>query len=1270
MEHEAVGEAIVVVREETAGQKRLVAYVVANGTTELSSAGLRGSLQEKLPEYMVPAAFVQLDELPLTANGKVDRRALPLPETVSAPLDGNSAAPQTPVEELLVGIWSEVLGVEQVGRDDNFFELGGHSLLATQVLARVRHAFHVELPLRAVFEAATPARLAAVVEAATGVGIAQAAGMPPVVPVSREAALPLSFAQQRLWFLDQFEPGSAAYNVPAAVRLTGNLDIPALERSLNEVVRRHEALRTTFATRDGQPVQIIAESMQLPLLVLDLSNLGIEERAQEVSRLTQAEALRPFDLSAGPLLRTTLLRLSADEHVALLTMHHIVSDGWSMSVFLREVAALYEAFLTGREPPLKALPIQYADYAVWQREWLTGEVLETQLSYWREQLAGAAPLLNLPTDHPRPLVQTYRGASELFAVPESLVEALRKLSKREGVTLFMTLLAAFKTLLYRYTNQQDILVGTGIGSRGDMETENLIGIFVNMLVLRTDLSRDPRFNELLQRVREVTLGAYAHQDIPFERLVEELHPERGMSHTPFFQVMLLLQNAPAVELGLPGLSLSLSGVETNISKYDLVIELKEEQAGISGRVEYSTDLFEAETIQRLLGHFKTLLESIAADPEQRLSALPLLTETERLQVLSEWNETDSDYPVQGAIHELFEAQVERTPDAVAVVYEGDELTYRELNRRANQLAHYLRKKGVKPESRVAICVERSLEMVVGLLGILKAGGAYVPSDPSYPKERLAFVLQDAEATLLLTQQRLVDDLPEHKAEVVLLDADREAIAAESEDQPSSHVTPDNVAYVIYTSGSTGRPKGVLGLHRGAVNRFHWMWETYPFEAGEICCQKTSLGFLDSLWEIFGTMLRGVRTVIIPDEAVKDPHLLVEKLAANQVTRIVLVPSLLRVLLDTFTDLESRVPKLKYWVTSGEALPFELFERFRQNMPGAVLLNLYGSSEISADCTWYDLSGGTPDEVVPIGKPIANTQIYLLDAHLNPVPVGIYGTLHVGGEGLARGYLDRPELTAERFIPNPFSDEPGARLYDMGDLVRWRPDHNLEYGGRTDHQVKIRGFRIELGEVEAMLGSHPQISEAVVVAREDAPGEKRLVAYAVAEPGQALDINELRDFLKEKLPEYMLPSIFMELETLPLTPSGKLNRLALPAPTGLRPSLTATYEPPQTSIEKEITTIWIELLQLEQVGVNDNFFDLGGHSLMATQVMSRVRTNFNVEVRLRDFFMKPTVRHLSVLVEEALLAKTDTARVEELMSMLEGLDDDEAQRILTLKEETR
>ncbi|MBV9124651.1 MAG: amino acid adenylation domain-containing protein, partial [Planctomycetes bacterium] len=1226
-QHPAVREAVVLAREDVPGDRRLVAYVTARQEPALSLKELRGRLLEQLPGYMVPSAFVVLDALPLTPSGKVDRRALPAPERNRPALDREWLAPRTPVEEVLAGLWAEVLGLERVGAQDNFFELGGHSLLATQVVSRLRAAFQVELPLRFLFEAPTVAALAERIEAARRSG--QSCAGPPLRPVPRDGYLPLSFAQQRLWFLDQFEPDSSFYNIPAAIRLTGPLDVAALEQSLQELIRRHEVLRTTFAQVAGQLVQVITPTLAPPLVMEDLTSLFPAERELEVRRRAEEEARRPFDLGRGPLFRVTVLDLGAGEKVLLLTMHHIIADGWSVGVFLREMTCLYAAFTGGKPITLPPLPVQYADYAAWQRQWLTGEVLEEQLAYWKDRLAQAPAALDLPTDRPRPTVQTFRGSTQSLTLPRSLAEHLHALSRREGCTLYMTLLAAFQTLLHRYTGQEDICVGSPIAGRTRAETEGLIGCCINALVLRTDLSGDPSFRDLLARVRETALGAYAHQDLPFEKLVEELQPARDLSRSPLFQVMFILQNTPLPELDLPGLTVRPLDLPGTTAKFDLTLSLAETQQGLQAAVEYNTDLFDAGTITRLLGHFQKLLEGLAGDPGQRLSELPLLTAEEKQQLLVAWNDTATVYPEEHCLHRLVEAQVERTPDATALVFEGESLTYRELNARANRLAHHLLSLGVGPDVLVGISMERSVEMVVGLLGILKAGGAYVPLDPAYPQERLAFMLEDARLPVLLTQQRLAARLPAHQARVLCLDSDWDTIAAHAAGNLDSGVMPEHLAYVIYTSGSTGRPKGAMNTHRGICNRLLWMQQQYQLTPADVVLQKTPFSFDVSVWEFFWPLLSGATLVVARPGGHQDSAYLVRLIAAEHITVLHFVPSMLQVFLEE-KGLEA-CTALRHVMCSGEDLPYDLQQRCHLRLPGE-LHNLYGPTEAAVDVSFWQCRPNHPRGIVPIGRPIANTQLYVLDSHLRPVPVGVPGELHIGGVGLARGYLNRPELTAAKFIPNPLPEAPSPRLYRTGDRARWLPDGTIEYLGRLDHQVKIRGFRIELGEIEAVLGQHPAVREAVVLAREDEPGEKRLTAYVVAYPGAELSAATCRSFLKEKLPDYMVPSAFVFLKALPLSPNGKVDRRALPAPDRARPELERGYVAARNPVEEKLAAIFAGVLHLERVGVLDNFFDLGGHSLAVLDVLARVREVCGIDIPLREFFASPTVAGLAERVD--------------------------------------
>jgi amino acid adenylation domain-containing protein len=1043
------------------------------------------------------------------------------------------------------------------------------------------------------------------------------------LPRDGSVELPLSFAQQRLWFLDQLEPGLLAYNMLKAIRLTGPLDVAALEQSFSEIVRRHEVLRSTLPTLEGQPVLVIAPASRWTVPVVDLQGLPKADWESEVQRLATEEGQRPFDLAQGLLLRTTLLKLSEDEHVLLLTVHHIVFDGWSFDVLFRELTALYQVLSTGRPAPLPEPRIQYADFARWQREWLQGEVLEAQLSYWKRELDGRLPILELPADQPRPAVQTSRGAKQSLVVSKTVTEALKAVSRQEGVTLFMTLLAAFKTLLHRYTGQDDITVGSLTAGRTRAEIERLIGFFANTLVLRTDLSGNPTFRDLLSRVRELALEAYAHQDLPFEKLVEALQPERDMSHHPVFQVMFALQNIPRPSLELVGLTMTPLEVHSGTAMFDLSLFMAEREQGLVATFEYNTALFDASTIIRMTGHFQNLLEAVIAYPEQRISDLPLLSESEQHQLLG-WNETKADYPEEKCIHERFESQVERTPDRVAVVFEDRRLTYGELNRRANQLAQRLRSLGVGSEVLAGIYMEPSLEMVVGILGILKAGGAYVPLDPTYPRERLAFMLEDSRVSVLLTQQRLLGGLPEHRATMICLDTRWEALSRESEEKPSSGVSAENLAYVIYTSGSTGRPKGVQIPHRAGVNFLESMRGEPGLMEDDRLLSVTTLSFDIAGLELYLPLMVGASVTVASRVAASDGLRLIELLEQSNTTVMQGTPATWRLLLGAGWQGCDRLKIL----CGGEALSRELANQLLAR--SASLWNMYGPTETTIWSAIYRVGLGAGP--VPIGTPIANTQLYILDSHLHPVPVGVPGELHIGGAGLARGYLNRPELTAEKFIADPFSEEPGARLYKTGDLARYLPDGNIEILGRMDYQVKIRGFRIELGEIEAALRGHRAIREAVVSGREDTPGDKRLVAYLVADKQSLSSISELRSFLANKLPEYMVPSAFVVLDGFPQTPNGKVDRRALPAPSSLRPDLEAGYVAPQTEAERIIATVWQEMLHLERVGIHDNFFDLGGHSLLMVQVHSKLRQAFDRNISMVEMFQYPTIdslgKHLS------------------------------------------
>ena len=1040
---------------------------------------------------------------------------------------------------------------------------------------------------------------------------------------------PLSFAQQRLWFLDQLEPGSAYYNIPVRVRLRGPLRVEALERSFDQIVARHETLRTRFVQLDDQPLQFVDPPLPVPIPLTDLSHIVSAEQRAHVLRIATAEAELSFDLAQGNLMRVRLLKLDEEDHVLLMTLHHIISDWWSMGVLSQELSEFYSACCDGRSPRMPKLSWQYRDFAEWQRQWLQGEVLESELNTWRKQLAGA-PVLQLPTDKPRPALQSYRGDVYRFVVDKPTTDAVKALSWREGATPFMTLLAAFQTLLYRHSAQQDISVGTVIAGRTRAEVENLIGFFVNTLVLRTDLSGNPAFRDLLMRVREVTLNAYEHQEIPFERLVNALDPVRDLGRAPYIQSMFILQTAPLPPLEMSGLTMEAERSDTGAADFDLILEVVEAAGVWHGSLEYNTDIFEEQTIRTFAERFNRLLRAVVADPGTRIDQLPLLSSQERRRLLLEWNDTEAEFPGGRCLHELFEEQASRTPDAIAVSFESGALSYSELNRRANQLAHHLRALGVKPEMRVAICADRGLEMLVALLAVFKAGGAYVPLDPQYPAERLAFVLEDAAPVVLLTQG--------HLAKLFAGDGPRTILdltaATEWQDAPETNLasegfSPSQLAYVIYTSGSTGQPKGVMVIQRGMINHLYAKIRDLHLAPADTVAQTASLCFDISVWQFFAALLTGGRVLIVGEEEAHDPALLVDLAERLEITVLETVPSLLRAIIEKMEITGQHLPCLRWLLVTGEAFPVDLARRWEAMQATALLMNAYGPTECSDDVTHFVVRKGLHAEInpVPIGRPIANTQVYILDAHAQPVPVGVTGELCIGGAGVARGYLNRPELTAERFVADPFASDQGARMYRTGDLGRWLADGNIEFLGRNDFQVKIRGFRIELGEIEARLMEDPAVRAAAVIAREDTPGDKRLVAYYTGsgdEDGQ--DADRMRSRLSACLPEYMVPTTYMRLPALPLTPNGKLDRKALPAPDADAYS-TRSYEAPQGQLETKLAQIWAEVLKLERVGRHDDFFELGGHSLLAVTMTERMRRS-GFEVGVRSIFTAPTVASLA------------------------------------------
>jgi amino acid adenylation domain-containing protein len=1189
----------------------------------LSAESLRARLREQVPEPMVPSAFVVLEALPLTAHGKLDRAALPAPEA-----ERDFTAPRTATEARLARLWSELFPAP-VGIHDDFFLLGGHSLLAGRLLARLRETESVDLPLAAVFEHPTVARLAALLDTRS----ARDSGMalPPLVRVSREGVLPLSFQQEQVWFLLQLSPDNLAYNAQMILRLQGALDVPVLERALAEIIRRHEGLRTTYPARDGHPVQEIHAPWDVRLPVVDLGHEADSESAAK--RRIAEEVRRTFDVTRLPLVRWTLLRLAPDTHVLLHVEHHFVHDGWSAAVFLRELKVLYSAFLDGRPSPLPELPVQFADFAAWQRAWLGTPAMEAQLAYWRRRLTPLPPPVELPTDRPRSRVPSSRGEELRTELAEPLRRALKALCRREGVTLFMALRAAFVALLHRYTGLEDVCIATTVANRRAPELETLIGMMVNTVLLRTDASGDPAFSELLRRVRAVDLEAHANADVPLVELVRELHPERDAGRMPLFQVMFSFHDSPVPELTFGGLRGTTVPIGNGSAKFDLnviVIPEGEQRAGtgapedgpVAIRWEYSADLFEPETVARLTAHYHRLLEAVATAPAARLSALPLLSAEERRQVLGEWSgPRTAPLPGVASVQSAFESQARRTPDAVAVVSGGRTLTYAELDARSEQLARRLERLGVGPEVRVGLCVERSVDMLVGLLGVLKAGGAYVPLDPGFPAERLAFMARDAGTPVLVTQEALLSRL--HAGEgvrTVCLDRDAGELERGGATPVHRAVDPLSTAYVLYTSGSTGTPKGVQVPH-GAVGRFLAAMAARPgMAAGDVLVAVTTLSFDIAVLELFLPLSVGARVVVANREEATDGGRLGALLDACGATHMQATPSTWRLLLES--GWKGRRTKA---LCGGEALPRELAVALHER--GCEVWNLYGPTETTVWSTVHAVSPAPEEGVVSIGRAIPGTRACVLDARGQPVPPGVPGELYLGGEGVTRGYLGRPALTAERFVPDAFSDVPGARLYRTGDLARWRADGTLEFLGRVDQQVKLRGHRIEPGEVEAVLRQHSDVREAVTVVREDAPGDRRLVAYVV--PREApVSAAELRTFVQQRLPEYMVPAAYVSLAALPLTPNGKMDRRALPTPGRDSLGPTSTYVAPRTPDEERLAALWAELLQVERPGIHDDFFALGGHSLLAARLVSRVRAELSVGLTVRHVFDHPTVARLA------------------------------------------
>ncbi|HYR06828.1 MAG TPA: amino acid adenylation domain-containing protein [Longimicrobium sp.] len=1202
-----VGAAVVVAREDTPGDSRLVAYVTPRGEARPEPAALRQALGATLSAHMVPTEWVVLDALPLNAHGKVDRRALPAPGPSAA--GSNRATERTPAEELVADIWERILGVRP-GVHDNFFDLGGHSLRATQVVSRIREAFGAEVPLRVIFEAPTVAELAARAVAARAGGRPPA---PPLVPQPRDGDIPLSFAQQRFWFVERMGAASNAYIMPQTLRLRGALDTEALRRALDGLVQRHEALRTVFPLRGGQPVQHILPELRIPLPILDLSLLGKEEREAEARRYEAEELQTLFDLEHGPVIRARLLRLAPDEHLLLLSLHHVVGDAWSMDVLFDELEALYAAERDGTPAALPPLAVQYADFAIWQRARMQGEALEGELAYWRDRLEGTATL-NLPTDHPRPPVESFRGRAVIFDLGAELSAAIGELARRHAATRFMAMLAGLQVLLYRWSGTEDIVIGSPVAGRTPRETEGLIGVFLNTLPLRGDLSGDPTFAELLGRARETSLDAFAHQEVPFERLVEELRIERSLARHPLFQVMFsMVPGAPDAEGTFAGLQVDVAEMEDAPAKVDLTLMMGDADGRLRGSLLYAADLWDESTVRRMAEQLRTLLAAAAANPATRISALPMTGEDERRTVLEEWNRTDADFDTT-PVHLRVAQWARRTPDALAVDAADGRLTYAELDARANRLAHRLRRMGVGPDTRVAVLLERSAALVVAQLAILKAGGAYLPLDPTGPAERAAYMLGIAGAAVILTRSGLLNRLPSTPIPVIELDAEAAALAAEPADAPEVRVQADNLAYVIFTSGSTGQPKGVAVPHRGLANLLGWYLADEGVGPGDRCLLFVSPTFDVSVTETWGALVNGAALCVVPEALRRDPRALLRWMDAEEISVGFPATPVAEALFDALRHGAPRPRALRLLATGGEALRTRPPEWLR-------LINIYGPTENSVGSTAGDVPS-TGEGLPTIGRPVGNHRAYVLDARLQPVPVGVPGELYVAGEGLARGYLGRPALTAERFIPSPFG-AAGARMYATGDSVRWLPNGELEYLGRNDEQVKLRGYRIEIGEIEAALLAHPAVAQAAVVLRREAGG--RLVAYlAPAADAAVPSVGELREHLRGRLPDYMVPSAFVAMDALPLSPNGKVDRKALPEPV----AAPAAAARPQSGVERRIAKVWEEVLGISGVGLDDNFFEIGGHSMLVARMQERLAAELGREMTVVELFQFPTIAALA------------------------------------------
>ncbi|MCB0726366.1 MAG: amino acid adenylation domain-containing protein, partial [Ignavibacteriae bacterium] len=1221
-ECELVKQAAVLVKQSAEGSKRLVGYVVPEG--EYDKDEIIKYLSKRLPDYMVPAMWVKMDKLPLTQNGKVDRRALP-------EIDGSElmskeyVAPRNEMETALAEIWKNLLHIDKVGIHDNFFELGGHSLLAMRVISSVRNDIGAELAIKDLFLNPNIADLAEHIETQKKKSL-----LPSIEVQIRPELIPLSFSQERLWFIDRLV-GSIQYHLPAVLRLKGQLNVEALEKALQSIINRHEVIRTVIQDVNGKGYQKIKDKDTWKLQITDDSKYKGDKKVLQnhINELI----LAPFDLTKDHMLRCNLIKLNDDEYILVMTMHHIASDGWSISIIVNELLEFYKAYEENREPVLKPLQIQYADYSIWQKNYLQAEILEEKINYWKKQLRFVDPL-ELPTDFTRPAVQSIRGAVYGFSIDKELSEAIKKLSKEKGTTLFMTLLAAFNVLLYRYSGQNDISVGTPVAGRMQEETEELIGFFINTLTLRNEVNNETPFNELLNKIKTTTLEAYEHQDVPFEKVVESVVKQRDQSRSPLFQVMFVFQNTPeAKQLQLGNVELSFQEYEYTTSMFDFTLNMFETLNGLQGSFQYCTDLFSEDTIKRMIVHFKELLSSIVNNPDEKAGLLTMLSESEENTILSDFKGKETDYPKDKTIVDLFEEQSAKTPDNIALAFKGSTMSYKDLNERSNKLAHYLISKGLKQESFVPICIERGFDMIVGIFGILKAGGVYVPVDPDYPEDRIRYVTEDTKASIVISSKESSSKIssPEN-GEVINIDEIDTELESQSVKNPGLKIKPQDLAYVIYTSGSTGKPKGVMIEHYNVVRLFMNDSPLFDFNEKDVWTMFHSFCFDFSVWEMYGALFYGGKLIIVSKVLTKDASLYSDLIISENVTVMNQTPSAFYVLQENLIS-KSKNISVRYVIFGGEALNPSKLLPWKQAFPECKLINMYGITETTVHVTFQEIG---PEHLKSgnsiIGKPIPTLNSYILDSNLKLVPVGVPGEINVGGAGLARGYLNAEDLSKQKFIPNPYLNKSGERIYRSGDLGKWHPDGRMEYLGRIDEQVKIRGFRIELGEIESVVLESGLVKNTVVIAKEDKHGIKSLIGYVVGNDSETFDKQKLIAYLKSKLPEYMVPLLWVELDELPLTSNGKIDRKALPDP-DVSELTSNEYAPPTNEIEGALVGIWQELLNVKNIGINDNFFELGGHSLLALQLFGSIEKLSGRKFPISTLFNSPTIKELAAIIKD-------------------------------------